>query len=181
MTTSPHLEQREAVRYVAIAGSGTGESAFRAFADRAFPAVFGAVGQLGLTPSGAPFFRYFRFVPGGEFEVEVGVPVDGESGDGVAGEGGDERDAYLAELPAGRYAVHLHEGAYSADDETWAGRDLASAHRLMETWAEEQGVRWATQNGTGRFAAFVEQYLVGPVESSDVAGWRTLIAKRVED
>lgn len=173
MPSSPRLEHREAIRYVAIAGSGTGESAFRAFADRSFPAVFGAVGELGLTPTAAPFFRFFRFVPGGEFEVEVGVPVDG-------GRDGTE-DAYVAELPAGRYAVHVHEGAYSADDETWEGRDLASAHAVMDTWAEEQGVRWATENGTGRFAAFVEQYLVGPVESSDVASWRTSIAKLVED
>lgn len=175
MSSRPHLEHREATRYVAIAGSGSGDREFRAFADRTFPAVFAAVGQLGLTPSGAPFFRYFRFDPDGPFEVEVGVPVDGAGG----GEG--TGDASLAELPAGRYAVYVHEGAYSADDETWQGRDLASAHGLMETWASEQGLRWATEDGTGRFAAFVEQYLVGPVESSDVASWRTLIAKRVED
>lgn len=173
MPSRPHLEHREALRYVAIAGSGSGEREFRAFADRSFPAVFGAVGKLGLTPTAAPFFRLFRFVFDGEFEVEVGVPVDGGS-DGTG-------DAYLAELPAGRYAVHVHEGAYSADDETWAGRDLASAHRLLEEWAEEQGLRWATDEGTGRLTACIEQYLVGPAESSDVASWRTLIAKLVEE
>jgi hypothetical protein len=191
MPSSPHIDQREAVRYVAIAGSGTGDAAFRAFADRAFPAVFGAVGSLGLTPAAAPFFRLHRFVSGGEFEVEVGVPVAGGAtaprsaaeaqgatpvtdGSGVAG------DAYVAELPAGRYAMHLHEGAYSADDETWAGRDLASAHRSMETWATEQGLRLATEDD-GRLTAVVEQYLVGPAESSDVASWRTLIAKLVAE
>jgi hypothetical protein len=192
MSSRPHLEQRDAMRYVAIAGSGTGESAFRAFADRSFPAVFGAVGQLGLAPTGAPFFRLFRFVPGGAFEVEVGVPVAREaadpaatpaSGTGVPGadRGDGPGDAYLTELPAGRYVVHVHEGAYSADDETWAGRDLASAHRRMETWAAEQGLRWATQDDSGRFAAVIEQYLVGPAESSDVASWRTSIAKLVAD
>lgn len=192
MPSSPLLEQREAIRYVAIAGSGTGEGAFRAFADRSFPAVFGAVGQRGLTPTAAPFFRLFRFVPGGEFEVEVGVPVGAanaastnvQEGGGPEGETGTrsgDGDAYLAELPAGRYAVHVHEGAYSADDETWAGRDLASAHRHLEEWAETQGLRWATDDDTGRLTACVEQYLVGPAESSDVASWRTLIAKLVAE
>lgn len=174
MPSSPHLDHREAIRYVAIAGSGTGEREFRAFADRSFPAVFGVVGELGLTPAGAPCFRLFRFVPGGEFEVEVGVPVDGDGGREAT------EEACVAELPAGRYAVHVHEGAYAADDETWAGRDLASAHQSMETWADEQGVRWATEQD-GRFAAVVEQYLVGPVETSEVADWRTLIAKLVAE
>lgn len=192
MPSSPRLEQRDAIRYVAIAGSGTGESEFRVFADRSFPAVFGAVGARGLTPTAAPFFRLFRFEPGGEFEVEVGVPVDAadaasadihEAGGPVAETGADsgDGDARLAELPAGRYAVHVHEGAYSADDETWAGRDLASAHRHLEEWAETQGLRWATDDGTGRLSACIEQYLVGPAESSDVASWRTLIAKLVAE
>lgn len=196
MTSSPQLEHREAIRYVAIAGSGRDDRELRAFADRAFPAVFGAVGELGLTPTGAPFFRLFRFVPGGEFEVEVGVPVEGggtpggrdssQDGDGGAAGAtggspvGDDGQAQLAVLPAGRYAVYVHEGAYSADDETWEGRDLASAHAAMEDWASEQGLRWATGDD-GRFGAVVEQYLVGPAETSDVASWRTLIAKRVED
>lgn len=174
MPNHPQLEQREAVRYVAIAGSGTGEREFRAFADRSFPAVFGAVGELGLTPAAAPFFRLFRFVPDGEFEVEVGVPVSGESGREAT------EEAYVAELPAGRYAVHTHEGAYSADDETWAGRDLASAHQWVETWADQQGVHWATADG-GRYGALVEQYLVGPVDTSEVAEWRTLIARLVAE
>ncbi len=196
MPSSPRIEYRAAIRYVAIAGSGTGEREFRAFADRAFPAVFGAVGGLGLTPAAAPFFRLFRFVSGGEFEVEVGVPVDparaaeadrtsaDSSGGGTAPAAADRaavatEQAYLADVPAGRYAVHLHEGAYSADDETWAGRDLASAHQWLETWADQEGVRWATEDD-GRFGALVEQYLVGPADTSDVAEWRTLITRLVE-
>lgn len=197
MPSTPRLEHREALRYVAIAGSGSGEREFRAFADRAFPAVFGAVGALGLTPTAAPFFRFFLFVPGGDFEVEVGVPVEGSgepdharespNADGGVGApadgspvgGRDVWPAYVAELPAGRYAVHVHDGAYSADDETWAGRDLASAHQLLETWAGEQGLRWATDDD--RLRAVVEQYLVGPAETSDVASWRTSIAKLVQE
>ncbi len=180
MPQSPRLEPREAIRYVAIAGTGHGESAFRAFADRSFPAVFGAVAERGLTPVAAPFFRLFRFVPGGAFEVEVGVPVDG-GGDVPPPHHPDAHpgDAYLAALPAGRYAVHVHEGAYSADDETWAGRDLASAHQHLQRWADDQGLRWATDPGSGRWTSCVEQYLVGPAETADVAEWRTLIAKLV--
>ncbi len=174
MTNAPQLEQHDAIRYLAIAGSGNGDREFRAFADATFPALFGAVAELGVTPTAAPFFRYHRFVLDGEFEVEIGVPVDG--GNGIGGTG----EAFVGELPAGRYAVHVHEGAYSADDETWKDRDLNAAYRHLEQWAADQGIVWATERADpGRATAWIEQYLVGPAEAADPADWRTRIAKLV--
>lgn len=173
MSSSPRLEHRDAIRYLAIAGSGSGDSEFRAFADATFPALFGAVQELGLTPTAPPFFRYHRFALDGDFEVEIGVPVDGGEGCGGTGE------AFFGELPAGRYAAHVHEGAYSEDEETWKGRDLNAAYRHLEEWAADQGVTWATEDG--RSTTWTEQYLVGPAETSDVAAWRTLIAKLVAE
>ncbi|MFA4929514.1 MAG: GyrI-like domain-containing protein [Patulibacter sp.] len=173
MPSIPTLEDRVPIRYLAIAGSGSGDSEFRGFADSTFPALFGAVGELDLTPAAAPFFRYHRFALDGDFEVEIGVPVDGGVGSGGTGE------AFFGELPAGRYAVHVHEGAYSADDETWADRDLDSAYRHLEQWAADRGITWATEDG--RNVAWTEQYLVGPAETSDVGAWRTQIARLVAE
>lgn len=175
MPTRPLIEHRDPIRYLAIAGSGSGDAAFRSFADNVFGRIFGAASTLGATPVGAPFFRYYRFVPGGEFEVEVGLPIDRP----VDGE--PPADAFVAETPAGRYVTYVHEGAYSADDETWEGRDLPAAHRLIDTWAAEHGVRFATDGGSDRFTAVIEQYLVGPPMVEDVTRWRTLIAKLVAE
>jgi GyrI-like small molecule binding domain len=120
MTDSPRLEDRPCVLYAAIPGSGSGERELRAFADASFPALFGWLGKLGAAPAAAPFFRFFRFVPDGDFQVEVGVPITTSI---------DDCTVRLAELPAGRYAVYLHQGAYSAGDDKWAGRDLVAARR----------------------------------------------------
>jgi DNA gyrase inhibitor GyrI len=177
MADSPRLENRPAIRYVAIGGSGSGEHELRAFADSSFPALFGWLSKHQVVPAAAPFIRFFRFIPDGDFAVEVGVttatPVD------VA----DDRTVHLGELPAGRYAVYLHEGAYSADDDRWAGRDLAATHRLLDVWADEHGLAWATDCTSldGSMSASTEQYLVGPVDADDPTRWRTEIAKLIVD
>ncbi|MBF6621174.1 MAG: hypothetical protein ITG02_13210 [Patulibacter sp.] len=43
----------------------------------------------------------------------------------------------------------------------------------------EQGITWAADDD--RSTAWTEQYLVGPGDTSDVAAWRTLIAKLVAE
>lgn len=93
----------------------------------------------------------------------------------------NDRTVRLAELPAGRYAVYVHEGAYSADDDQWAGRDLPAAHRLLDTWAEERGLAWAMDNTSSKSTLSVstEQYLIGPGDTDDPRTWRTEIAKLV--
>ena len=171
MPETPHLEDRPAVPYVAIAGAGTGEAALRAFADTSFPALFGWLAAHGAAPAAPPFFRFYDFVPDGPFDVEVGVTTTTPL---ARVEDGAVR---LGELPAGRYAVHVHAGAYTADDERWAGRDLPAAHRHMDEWAQREGATWATSKG--RWSASIECYLVGPGDTADVASWRTEIAKLV--
>jgi hypothetical protein len=67
--------------------------------------------------------RFFLLAPDGDFAVELGVTTT------TLVDVADDPTVRLGELPAGRYAVfYLHEGAYSADDDRWAGRDLAAAH-----------------------------------------------------
>jgi DNA gyrase inhibitor GyrI len=176
MTDSPRLEDRPSTRYVAVSGSGSGERELRAFADASFPALFSWLSEHQLMPAAAPFFRFFRFVPDGAFEVEVGVPITT-----TPIEDFDDPTVCLAELPAGRYAVHVHKGAYSANDEQWAGRDLAAAHRLLDTWVEKRGLRWAIDNTDSKstLSVSIEQYLIGPADTDDPMDWRTEIAKLV--
>lgn len=175
MAESPRLENRPAVEYVAIGGSGAGEHELRAFADASFPAIFKWLTERGVIPAAAPFTRFFRFARGGDFKVEVGVTTT------MAVEFADDPTVHLGELPAGRYAIYLHEGAYSADDDRWAGRDLAAAHQLLDAWAEERQLAWATESTKSRTAlvASTERYLVGPADSDNPMRWRTEIAKLI--
>jgi hypothetical protein len=41
--------------------------------DRGFPALFGQLAKLGVTPSGPPFIRFLEV--GERFEIQLGVPV----------------------------------------------------------------------------------------------------------
>lgn len=80
MTDRPRFEDRPATPYLAVAGSGSSERELRAFADASFPALFGWLREHAVAPAAAPFMRFFRFTPGGEFAVEVGITtttVDG--------------------------------------------------------------------------------------------------------
>jgi DNA gyrase inhibitor GyrI len=172
MAENPRLEHRPPIQYVAVPGAGTGETELREFADASFPALFGWLRQHGVVPAAAPFFRFFRFVPDSDFSVEVGVPITTQIN--VA----DDRTVRLTELPPGQYAVYIHEGAYSADDDQWAGRDLRAAYRLVDAWAEEHGLAWAT-NPDGTLSVSTEQYLVGPGDTDDPKNWRTEISRLV--
>jgi effector-binding domain-containing protein len=172
MAADPRLEHRQPTPYLAIAGAGSGERALRAFGDTSFPALFGRLRAHGAVPAAAPFFRFFRFVPDGDFEAEVGVPIT------TPIELANDRTVRLGELPAGRYIVYVHEGAYSADDDQWAGRDLRAAYRLLDAWVHERGLAWAT-GADGTLTVSIEQYLVGPGDTDDPKNWRTEIARLV--
>jgi hypothetical protein len=68
MTNSPRLENRPAIRYVAIGGSGSGERELWVFADATFPASrLAEPAASGATA--AAFMRFFRYAPNGDFEA----------------------------------------------------------------------------------------------------------------
>jgi len=155
--SEPSFADRPARRYVGIKATVT--IPFGATLDRLFPEIFGWVGAQGLTPSGAPFVRYYDTSDMARgIEIEVGVPVDGAAA-------GDERVS-VGEIPAGRYVVAVHTGPYDA---------LMESTRAFLEWGKQNGVTWA-QDGAGRWLGRVETYLTNPAEQPDQARWETELA-----
>src|SRR5581483_12451225 len=102
MPTEPTVVVRPPQPYVGVKTT-IAMNEIGTFADRVFPELFGWLGQRGIAPAGAPFFRYHRFADG-QLEMEAGVPV----GAPAAGDGRVEAGT----LPAGRYASLVHTGSY---------------------------------------------------------------------
>lgn len=92
--------------------------------DRGFPALFGQLAKLGVTPSGPPFIRFLEV--GERFEIQLGVPVPPGTGE-LAG-------AEARSLPPGRAAVLRHVGPYLG---------LRDAFEKLRTWVEDRGERIA--------------------------------------
>ncbi len=107
--------------------------------DRAFPALFERLGKAGVEPAGPPFIRYLE--TGDPLEVELGVPVSGEVGDGEQ-----------ASLPAGRTAVLRHVGPYS---------ELRAACERLGQEVERLGERAS--------GPFWESYVTNPAEEPDAS------------
>jgi len=120
----------------------------------------------GLTPAGAPFFRYNVIDMMAELEVDVGVPVaavvDGD-GDLVAGV-----------LPAGRYATLTHVGHPS---------ELLAVTKTLLDWATGQNLSWDMTPGAEgeRWASRLEIYLTDPCQEPDMSKWVTQLAFRLAD
>ncbi|MDW5596620.1 GyrI-like domain-containing protein [Conexibacter stalactiti] len=170
MAAAPRIERREPEHCLALAIAGP-TTEFSAHIDEGFPDLFRRLGELGITPAGAPFIRYGIFQPEGRFALDICVPV-------APGSAGDDR-LRPAELPAGDYAVHVHRGAYRGTTPRWEGRDLPAAHEQVHAWAAGAGVTFATQpsdDGAEDYVAVVERYLVGPPAEDDVEKWETELA-----
>jgi len=171
----PRVEERPEQLLVALHA----ESAFERFTeavDSGFPELFGWLAAHGVEPAGPPLIHYELFEPERRFVVEIAAPV------GAGATAGDERVRPLT-LPGGRYLVYEHRGAYRATTATWAGRDLAAAHALVQEWAAREGLRFAgeqTPDGF-RYTARVERYLAGPPQLDDPADWRTELAFLLAD
>lgn len=159
---APQIVTRAEQPYVAVrakvAMDGLGEFAAR------HREVAGWLGARGLTPAGAPFFRYNVIDMARELEVEAGFPVaattegDGEIVSGV--------------LPAGRYATLTHTGHPD---------ELIDATRELLDWAAAQGLTWdMTQTSRGeRWGCRLEMYLTDPGEEPDMSKWVTQLAFRL--
>jgi effector-binding domain-containing protein len=94
-------------------------------------------------------------------EIEVGVPV------ATAVEGNGRVRSGV--LPAGRYAVLLHEGPYD---------EMVQANADLQAWAEKRGIHWQmrmTKLGTA-WAGRVEFYLRDPSNEKDPQKYETEIA-----
>jgi effector-binding domain-containing protein len=163
VTQEPKLERRGALPYVAIRRHVM-EQRVAAAVDSAFPELFRWLGEHGIDPVGPPFIRFLEVDQDGEpLELEVGAPVE----DPVRG---DDRVQVHA-LPAGRYVTLLHLGPYRHATEP----DLPAARRALQDWARKEGVVLdgrKTDRGSA-WGAYVEHYLIGPVDEPDYSKWET--------
>jgi effector-binding domain-containing protein len=119
MTQDPEIRELPA-QPAAVARAVTDVAGMAATIDRAFPALFGRLAELGVAPDGPPFIRYLDI--GERLEIELGVPV----ADGVGALEGVERGS----LPAGRAAVLRHVGPYAG---------LRDAGVRLVAWVERRG------------------------------------------
>jgi effector-binding domain-containing protein len=128
--------------------------------------LFGWLGQRGITPAGAPFWRYAEFQPGDLVELDVGVPVADPAP-------GDER-VHPGVLPAGRYATSIHVGHPT---------ELGAATAALLDWGKRTGLAWdVTEDATSsRWAARLEIYLTDPAVEPDLSQWRTELAIKLAD
>jgi effector-binding domain-containing protein len=168
----PEIVVRPAQPYLGIRGA-VADGGIRAFADQAFPELFGWLARHGVAPAGPPFLRYHEVDHTGEpLEVEAGVPVEGvpEVVPGAApGDGRVRADA----LPAGRYLTLLHVGPYTSDSMP----DLGDAREELLGWARDNEIVYGTETERGlALPCALEHFRIGPVDDPDFTRWETEFA-----
>jgi effector-binding domain-containing protein len=131
-----------------------------------FGEVFAWLGARGLTPAGAPFFRYNVIDMARVLEVDAGVPVAAA----VDGDG----HVLSGTLPAGRYATLTHVGHPS---------ELFGVTGSLLDWAAAQSLTWDMSPGEDgeRWGGRLETYLTDPGEEPDMSKWVTELAFRLAD
>lgn len=161
-TTEPRVVERAEHPYVAIKGLVTMQT-IPEIADR-MSEVFGWLGERGIEPVGAPFFKYNVIDMDHELEIEVGVPLATP----VAGDG----EVLAGVLPAGRYATVSHVG--HPDELMQVTADLLD-------WAAKQGLTWdMTRTDRGeRWGCRLELYNTDPAVEPDMNKWETDLAFRL--
>jgi effector-binding domain-containing protein len=164
MAQEPRIVERAEQPYVGIRDLVTMDT-IPQLADR-YPEIFAFLGQRGLQPAGAPFFRYHIIDMERELDMEAGVPVSQT----VEGEGDIRYDV----LPAGRYATVTHRGHPG---------ELVDVTRDLLAWAEAQDLTWdLTQTESGEsWGARLEFYLTDPAEQPDMNQWDVQLAFRLAD
>ena len=173
MTTSetgaePHLQDRPAVPFVGTT-TGVSTATIAQIADR-IPELVGALISRGITPTGAPFFRYLD-LRGDAMTLQVGVPVP---------DGAELPEHVLpftvesGHVPAGRYAGLTHVGSFDG---------LRAATERLLAWASEQELRldMETEDGLERWTARLEIYLTDPRLETDPNRYRTELAIKLAD
>jgi effector-binding domain-containing protein len=158
----PRIENRQAQPYAAIKAFVTMEE-LGTVLPALHPEVKGWLAQRGVTPTGAPFFKYNVIDMERQLEVEVGWSIPTLLD-------GDER-VLVGELPSGRYAVAIHHGHPDG---------LIDAVRALLDWADAKGLSWdsTTVPEGEQWACRLEIYLT---DSPDMDTWETELAFRLAD
>jgi effector-binding domain-containing protein len=123
--------------------------------------VFAWLGERGVSPAGAPFWKYNVIDMAAKLEIEAGVPV-------AVAVAGDDR-VVTGVLPAGRYATLIHVGHPS---------ELVAATGALLDWAAGQGLAFdVTPGDDGEvWACRLENYLTDPSQEPDMSKWVTELA-----
>jgi effector-binding domain-containing protein len=161
----PSFVDRPAQHYAGFRDTVTAEG-LRGVAHR-IGAIVGTLAAQGVTPAGAPFFRYLVIGPGmTSLTVEACVPVE---------EPVDLGGEYLTGVvPGGKYAMSTHHGAPDG---------LYAATAAVLEWGEREGVRWdRTESADGEhWAGRFEVYRTDPRVEPDAAKWETDLYFRLAD
>ncbi len=165
MLSEPKIVDRPAQSYAAVrrkVGMNDLSSAAHAMSGE----FFAWLGEHGIAPTGAPFFKYDSFNGEGEIDIEWGSPV----GPGIAG------DAIVrtGTLPAGRYASVMHTGPFSG---------LRDATAALLNWIDDNNLRADEQqiNGRSNFGGRLELYHTDPRAEPDSRKWQTEIIIRLAE
>ena len=163
MITSPKVVERGEQPYVAVKAVVTMKE-IGAAAGRFSGEVFGWVAGHGLTPAGAPFFKYNVVDMERGLEIEFGVPTPTLAA-------GDDRVIARA-LPAGQYASLVHRGPYE---------QLYDANAALLDWIKEQGLTMDVKESPegDRFGCRLEIYLTDPAAEKDPEKWETEVAVKL--
>jgi effector-binding domain-containing protein len=165
MLLTPVIAGRRPQPYVAISAQVTMQN-MDDILPPLIPQVFGWLGERGIPPAGAPFWKYNVIDMERLLEVEVGVPVP-------APVEGDDR-VLAGVIPAGRYATVRYTGHPDG---------LIGVISSLLEWAASKGLVWDmkdTPEGE-RWTARLETYETDPAVEPDMAKWTTEIAFRLAD
>jgi effector-binding domain-containing protein len=130
--------------------------------------VFGWLGQRGIEPAGAPFFRYDVINMEADMQLTVGIPVT------TAVDGDDRVEG--GTLPDGRFATLTHTGSVR-------GKGLFNATVALLEWAAANDVKWDRHDTAGgdAWACRLESYETNPDEEPDTSKWETVLAFKLAD
>ena len=126
------------------------------------PELFGWLARHGIAPTGGPIYRYHTIGDiDREFDLEIGVPV-------ASPVDGDGR-VLAGSLPAGSYAVIVHEGHPDRQEHSHAALQARAAAQRLEFDKRGEG---CDEVWTARY----ETYLTDPAVQPDPEQWSTEIA-----
>jgi effector-binding domain-containing protein len=130
--------------------------------------LFGWLGQHGVEPAGAPFFRYDVIDMEGDMRLTIGIPVAGSFD-------GDDR-VECGTLPAGRFATLTYTGSVR-------GKGLFKATGALLEWGAANDVTWDRHDVTegDAWACRLEIYDTDPDVQPDMSKWETILAFKLAD
>ena len=165
MLSEAQVIERSVQPYVAIKSQVTMQT-LGAVLPGLHPRVFAWLGQRGISPAGAPFWKYNVIDMDRSLEVEVSVPV-------AASVPGDDQ-VLAGVLAPGRYATVRYTGHPDG---------LFGATAALLKWADEHDLTWDVRQAPEgeRWGARLEIYETDPVMEPDMSKWTTQLAFRLAD